>query len=84
MSARWRLAGPSFGPLHTTLASGRIGGTRRRPRAGSRWTRRFGSLWYWLLGIWAAEAAFWILYGAVWASLTLWEARHGLDPLKSK
>lgn len=62
---RWRIAGPGIGPFRTTLASGRIGGTRRRRRAHRGWSRRFGTLWYWVLGVWAAEAAFWLLYGAV-------------------
>ena len=81
MSARWYLRGPSFGPLHTTLASGRIGGTRRRVRRVSRgpwWPRRFRTLTYWLLGVYLFELGFWALYGAVWTVLTitaLWKAR---------
>lgn len=33
---RWYIRGPHLGPLHTTLASGRIGGRKRRTKAQSR------------------------------------------------
>jgi uncharacterized membrane protein len=55
MSARWWISGPSLGPLHTTLASGRIGHRRH----GSWWSHRFAKVSYWLFGVWAIEAAVW-------------------------
>ena len=32
---RWYIRGPHLGPLHTTLASGRIGGSKRRSKPQS-------------------------------------------------
>lgn len=43
---------------------------RYATRIGGRHTNRFGSIWYWLLGLWAVEAAFWgvvVLCWFVWA-----------------
>ena len=71
MSGRWRIAGPGIGPFRTTLASGRIGASRRRRRSGPAWSRRFGTLWYWLLGVWALETAFWLVYGLVMLTVAI-------------
>lgn len=78
MSARWWIAGPSIGPLHTTLASGRIGARRYARMRGRYWPNRFRRVSYWLLGVWALEAWFWIAYGAALlliAGWRIWEAR---------
>ena len=75
MSARWYVRGPSFGPVHTTLASGRFGGRRVRYRRPY-WPSRFTRLSYWLLGIWALEAAFWMLYGTALLVLLACHAWH--------
>jgi hypothetical protein len=72
---RWWVSGPSLGPLHTTLASGRVGGTRRRRSRGPWWPHRFRSLLYWAAGLWAIEAAFWTVYALVWAGVWCWRHR---------
>lgn len=67
MSASWRISGPGIGPFRTTLASGRIG---RRHR-GSWWSHRFTKVSYWLFGVWAIEAAFWVAVGLAMATAVI-------------
>jgi hypothetical protein len=68
------LDGPSIGPLRTVLASGRIGGRRKRRRgpAGPWRPRRFRTVRYWLLGLYAVEVMFWTVYGLGWAAAWCW------------
>lgn len=49
---------------------------RWEPRSGHR--TRFNTLWYWLLGVWAVEATFWILIGVTAAGV--WVYRKIRDP----
>ena len=73
---RMYLDGPSLGPLRTVLWS-----SRSRPRVYVRkapwWPRRFTTIRYWLLGIWALELEFWALYGLGWAAVQGWHYYKG-------